>query len=229
MTETSWTVNDVQLAFERRGYQRVSSPPCQPANLWYLSPTSNTDACQYLILRHLPKARAYDVMVGFTSVAARNLLVATERRIRNLVGQGTWPSSGLPVWSLFSASRAMKWESMSIPHPLKRESGQRQFEELCLRFLGPICESVTNSTLVLERLLNDNMPFEWRRGSPITRSAEVIATAMIIGENLDSLHTLLVSYRERLSVEMRTADKWSEALRVLFRLMLSAGDEQTVK
>lgn len=107
-------------------------------------------------------------------------------------------------------------ETLSIPNPLNREMAEHQFKELRECFLQPICETVTTETAVLERLLRDEIPFEWRRGNPITRVAEVIATATVAHPDLEALRSRLTSYHARLAGPMAAVDVWSSTLRRLF-------------
>jgi hypothetical protein len=66
----------------------------------------------------------------------------------------------------------------AIPSPIDRTLGAQQFDDLAQKFLGPVCESVTDAQAILERLLRTEVPFDWGAYNPIVRSAEVIATAM---------------------------------------------------
>ena len=144
-------------------------------------------------------------------------------RIIELVG---FPfGSHLYSWTMFDAGRALNWPLLVIPTPTESASGKRQFDELVEKFLGPVCESVTDAQAVLERLLRTDVPFDWGATNPVTRSAAVIAIAMACGADVESVVDRLRSHQSRQIKIYRTGDKWRFTLDSLVGILTLAADK----
>lgn len=220
MTGPGWTSRDVTAALERRCYQRLPQPERAAGNaLWYGSPTSTTEAKQYLLLETKYGGTAWGVRVGFSSPAAKLILEAANPRINaGLVG-GVTVRQHEYCLTLFDAGRFLNWPLLAIPHPNDTDQGPRQFEDFADKFLGPVCETVTTADAVLERLLRTEVPFDWGASNPVWRAAEVIATATVCRTDLRILHQQLSSYQGHLYSALRSGTKWASALDTLFQLI----------
>lgn len=113
----------------------------------------------------------------------------------------------------FDAGWLLDWH-MQIPEIDDETAGPRQFAQLCQLFLAPLCENVTSRALILERLLADDPPFRWSYLNPIARAAEIAATAILAGSDLNALKDFLLENRRPHSNSYR--GDWDQAIPQLF-------------
>jgi hypothetical protein len=219
MTERAWELQDVRGALERRGYQRIAAGTGDE-RLWYRAPHSVPEAIQYLVLRLKPQSESYGVRVGFLNDRVRllrNRAVAYLRTLPRSTGCDSLCREDVPAWTLFDAGRALRqggfpgWETLKIPNPADRTLGYRQFENLCEKFLAPLSDNVTTESLILERLLRTDVPFDWPASNPILRATEALSIASVTGE-VDSACGLLLERQKLLPIGLRTGDTWKSTL-----------------
>jgi hypothetical protein len=209
-----WAAEDVLVALERRGYQRLAASEALGKALRYQSPYSSTEAGQYVHLNYKPAGRGYDLWVGFSNAVARELLERRIDSIRSLAG-GVFPPVGAPYWTMFNACRVLGGYHV-IPDPTNRRAGPQQFAALTEKFLAPVFETTRSPADILERLLRDQLPFEWVMTNRVTRAAEIMATALAAGQQLGAVMPLLLQRTPR---QGNLGQGWAEMLEKIAALL----------
>ena len=210
MTGVEWKADDVLVALERRGYQRLA--PCEALGkaLRYESPFSSAEAGQYLHLHYKPVARAYEISIGWSNATAREAL---ERCLMAIQPLSDWPMPAVksPYWVWFNACRIFP-EYPVIPSPLNRREGPRQWATLVESLLEPVVETTRSAADIAERLLRNDLPFEWMTTNPVSRAAEVMATTLVAGQDIAAVMPQLL---QKAPKQGNLAQQWPEALEKL--------------
>lgn len=218
MAGTDWKAGDVLTALEHRGYQRLPPSESMGKAVRYESPFSSAEVSQYVHLNYKTGARAYDIWVGWSNAKARELLERCLTSIQPLadpVGGGRFPQAKLPCWTWFNACRVLGGYHL-IPLPTNRREGPAQFATVVETFLEPIFETTRSAADIVERLLRDTLPLEWLATNPIPRAAEIMATSLAAGRDLD---TLMPQLRLRAPKRQYLGEQWPEVLERLASLL----------